>query len=90
MARVNISPYISRMEDNSFWVEETPVGSVNGSNKVFTLSYAPNPVSSVEYIVNGQEVTYTDDYTISSDTLTTTYSYPTGTVHRVRYRVEPT
>ena len=89
MARTTRSPYITKMEDNTFWAEETPVGSLNGSNKTFTLTYSPNPVSSVEYLVNGQEVTYTEDYTVSGDTLTTVYAYPVGTIHRVRYRIEP-
>lgn len=89
MARVGVSAYIVKMEDGTFWVEETPVGSVNGSNKTFTLTYSPNPVSSAEYLVNGQEVTYTTSYTISTGTLTTVMAYPTGTIHRIRYRVEP-
>jgi len=77
------------MEDGNFWVEETPVGSVNGSNKIFTLTYAPNPVSSAELEVNGQTVAYTTDFTLSSDTLTIIYAYPTGTTLFVRYRYEP-
>lgn len=90
MARTTKSAYVQKMEDGTFWVEETPVGSINGSNKTFTLSYAPNPVSSVELEVNGQTVVYTDDFTISSDILTTVAAYPTGTILRIRYRVEPT
>lgn len=91
MARVHVSPFTQSMEDGTFWVEETPVGSVNGSNTSFTLTYSPNPVSSAEYLVNGQEVVYgaDKDYTISADALTTVYAYPNGTTHRIRYRVEP-
>jgi len=89
MARTSRSQYVQKMEDGTFWVEETPVGSVNGSNKTFTLSGSPNPVGSVELEVNGQTVTYTDDFTISGDTLTTVYAYPNETLIRIRYRVEP-
>jgi len=87
--RTASSPYIQRMEDGIFWVEETPIGSVDGTNKTFTLSYAPNPTSSVEYIVNIGEMTQGVDFTISGDTLTTTDAWPVETTHRIRYRVEP-
>ena len=90
MVRTSRSKYIDKMEKSEFWVEETPIGAINGSNQTFTLSYAPNPVSSVELEVNGQTVVYTDDFTISSDSLTTALAYPTGTILRIRYRVEPT
>ena len=89
MARVFSSNYITRMEDGTFWKEETPVGSINGANKVFTLTYTPNPISSCEYIVQGQEQHYTTDFTVSGDTLTTVVAYPVGTVHTIRYRIEP-
>jgi len=89
MARTSRSPYVQKMEDGSFWVEETPVGSVDGSNKTFTLSASPNPVSSVEFEVNGQTVVYTTDFTISGDILTTVLAYPMGTALRIRYRMEP-
>jgi hypothetical protein len=89
MARTTSSPYIVKMSDGSFWVEETPVGSVNGSNKTFTLSATPYPLSSIEYEINGQTVLYTTDFTVSGDTLTTVYAYPAGTTHFVRYRCEP-
>lgn len=88
MARTARSNFVSKMEDGAFWEEETPTGSVNGSNKSFTLSGTPNPQSSVELEVNGQTVP-SADYSISGDTLTTDYPYPSGTVLYVRYRVEP-
>ena len=89
MGRVYRSPYTTKMEKQDFWVEETPVGTIDSSNKTFTLSKSPNPISSTELEVNGQTVVYTDDFTISGDTLTTVAAYPTGTVLRIRYRVEP-
>ena len=89
MARVYASPYTEKMAAGTFWVEETPTGALNGSNTSFTLSDSPNPVSSAELEINGQTVVYTDDFTISGSTLTTVYAYPTGTVMRIRFRVEP-
>ena len=77
------------MEDGTFWVEEIPVGAINGANKTFTLSDSPNPVSSTEYLINNQEVVYTTDYSISGSTLTTVNAYPAGTIHNIRFRVEP-
>lgn len=89
MARTSRSAFTQKMEDGVFWVEEIPTGALNGSNKTFTLTKSPNPVSSAEYLVLGQEVTYTTSYTISGDTLTTVRAYPSTTTHSIRYRVEP-
>lgn len=90
MARTSSSNFTVKMEAGEFWVDdEIPTGAVNGSNKVFTLSESPNPVGSCEYLINGQEVTLTTDYTISGSTLTTVYAYPTGTTHSISYRIEP-
>lgn len=91
MARTSRSPFVQRMEDGAFWVEETPVGSVNGSNKTFTLSYSPNPASSLELEVQGQTVIPGGvDFTLVDDTITTVAAYPAGVVLRARYRMEPT
>ena len=89
MGRTSRSPYVQKMEDGTFWVEETPVGSIDGSNKTFTLTYSPNPTSSVELEVNGQTVSETGNYSVASDTLTTTYAYPKRTTLWIRYRTEP-
>lgn len=89
MARTSRSPFVQKMEDGTFWVTETPVGSVNGSNKTFTLTYSPNPADESEFRVNGLVVSYTTHYSISTDTLTTVYAYPTGTILVISYRAEP-
>ena len=89
MARTGTSNYTESMEAGNFWFEETPLGAINGVNKTFTLSGIPNPTSSVELEVNGQTVVLGADYTVSGDTITTTFAYPTGTVLMVRFRVEP-
>ena len=48
---------------------ETPGGSVDGSNSVFTLSQVPNPVSSVALYRNGLRLRANLDYTLSSNQL---------------------
>ena len=78
------------MEDGTYFVEnETPTGSINGSNTTFTLAGNPNPDGSLEVFVNGQKMAVTEDYTLSTDTLTTLVAYPTGVILRVNYRVRP-
>ena len=91
MARTSFSPYTSKMEAGTFWVVTNPVGSINGSNKTFTLPGIPNPLSSLELEVNGQGMTQDTDYTIVGDTITTEVAYPTGAVRTfvARYRAEP-
>jgi hypothetical protein len=49
---------------------ETPSGTINGSNTVFTLAYAPNPVGSLFLFRNGVYLTNTVDYNLSSTTIT--------------------
>jgi hypothetical protein len=49
---------------------ETPSGTKNGSNKVFTLAHTPNPASSVRVFLNGQRLTLTGDYTFAGNTIT--------------------
>ena len=91
MARTTAIPRSAQsIEDGTYFVEnETPVGAINGVNKVFTLAYDPNPNSSLLVFINGQKVTNTDEYTLSGDTLTLTIAYPTGTELRVNYRRQP-
>ena len=90
MARTYSSNIISAMEDGTYFVEnETPTGSINDSNKTFTLAGNPNPDGSLEVFVNGQKVAVTEDYTLSGDTLTTVLAYPIGVILRVNYRIAP-
>ena len=90
MARIGTHNILQAMEAGTFFVEnETPTGSVNGSNKSFTLAHNPNPDSSLEVLVNGQVQVLTSDYTLSGDTLTMVVAWPTGTIIRVNYRVKP-
>lgn len=71
------------------WV--MPIGTINGINPTFTLPSAPNPVASVELIVNG--LVYSQgvspaDFTVSGATITfNPPSIPsTGSSMTVSYR----
>ena len=65
---------------------ETPSGSVNGSNAVFTLANAPSPATSLRVYQNGTVRTLTGDYTLSGSTLTFVTAPETGDIIRVDYR----
>jgi hypothetical protein len=49
---------------------ETPTGTINGSNLVFTLAFAPSPASSVQVYLNGLRMDQGLDYTVSGSTIT--------------------
>ncbi len=49
---------------------ETPGGSVNGSNTVFTLSFAPSPQASLDLYRNGLLMRLGTDYTLSTNVVT--------------------
>ncbi len=90
MARTSRSNIVQSMEDNTYFVEnEVPVGTINGSNTVFTLAGTPNPSTSLEVTMNGSEFSVTEDFTISGDTLTYVTAPPTGSIHKVDYRKTP-
>lgn len=71
-----------------YHTEETPTGTVNGTNSSFTLTYVPDPTTSLELEVEG--LTYTKDtqYTLTSNTIVygTAYIPQSGDVHYARYR----
>ena len=54
------------------FVQEVPSGTLNGVNKVFTLSFTPNPTASFVLYSNGVEQIPTTDYTLSTNTITYT------------------
>ena len=69
------------------WVDdETPSGTLNGSNKTLTIVNTPNPITSFKLFVNGQRQALTTDYTISGKTITTVVAYPSGTIVRCDYK----
>lgn len=49
---------------------ETPSGTINGSNTVFTLSAAPEEADAVLVFLDGLKLKQTTDYSISGTTLT--------------------
>jgi len=92
MARKAKSKIVSALEDGTYFVEnETPTGSINGSNTTFTLAGNPNPDSSLEVWVNGQKLKLTTDYSLSGDTLTMVRAYASAEVDSfyVNYRLKP-
>lgn len=90
MARTQDSNIIQAMENGTYFVEdETPTGSVNGSNTSFTLVSSPDPTNSLEVRINGMVMTLTEDYSLSGDTLTIVTAPPTESIIRVDYRVTP-
>jgi hypothetical protein len=60
------------LQESNFVDNETPSGTVNGSNVTFTLANAPSPAASLQLFVNGllQESGSGNDYTLSSATIT--------------------
>lgn len=57
---------------------EVPAGAINGSNTVFTLLRAPNPLQSLQLYLNGALQTQGIDYTLSTNTITFTVAPTTG------------
>lgn len=72
-----------------FHFNETPTGTVDGSNPTFTLSSTPNPATSIEVKLNGMVLTYGTGYTLSGATLTMVNIPQVGDEFRVNYTVSP-
>jgi hypothetical protein len=72
----------------NFVDEETPSGTVNGSNATFTLANAPTPATSLHLYLNGVRLRQGTDYTLSVATITyAAGSIPqTGDTHHADYR----
>ena len=67
--------------------DETPVGTINGSNTTFTVNNPPSPVSSLKVYLNGQRMRITEDYTFSGSTITFLTAPPTTSILLVDYRI---
>lgn len=53
------------------WISnETPAGTIDGSNVTFTLAQVPNPTASLLLHYNGQMLFEGDDYSLSGQTIT--------------------
>jgi hypothetical protein len=87
---------VNTVADMAGWVkivplfadDETPSGTVNGSNVTFTLAHTPNPSASLQLFVNGQLMTpgATEDFTLSTATITFATAPDTGSNIRAWYR----
>lgn len=67
--------------------DETPSGTKNGSNTIFTIGNSPSPVSSLKVYRNGQRLRITEDYTFSGTTITFVVPPESDDVLLVDYRV---
>ena len=70
--------------------DETPSGTINSSNKTFTLANTPSPAASLHLMVEGGELifggTEPNGYSLSGDTITMVTAPITGTTLRANYR----
>jgi hypothetical protein len=55
---------------------ETPSGSINGTNVSFTLAHAPSPVNALKLYLNGYQLVYGVDFTLSGTTITVVNTVP--------------
>lgn len=67
--------------------DETPTGTINGTNKAFTLASTPNPTASLKVYRGGARQRVTEDYTLSGDTITFTVAPVTGEILLCDYRI---
>lgn len=56
--------------------QEVPIGAVNGSNKIFTLSQAPHATKAVIVMMNSQVQYQVSDYTVDSNGVITFVNAP--------------
>lgn len=78
--------YVDSQIGSSFVTRETPSGTVDGSNAVFTLAFTP-VLGTEEVFLNGllQDQGAGEDYTISGATITFASAPATGSKIRVNY-----
>lgn len=71
----------------NFADNETPTGSINGSNTSFTLAHTPSPALSLNCFSNGvQQRAGGADFTLATATITYGVAPPTGTTLVCSYR----
>jgi hypothetical protein len=69
------------------WYKETPAGSIDGSNRTFSLSTTPKP-DNLFLFLGGILQTEGEDYTINRNIITYNNAPPTGvTPHQARFQV---
>lgn len=67
--------------------DETPSGTINGTNKDFTVANIPSPASSLKVYRGGARQRITEDYTFSGNTISFTSAPQVGEVILVDYRL---
>lgn len=66
-----IKKYVDDAVASATFVDgEVPTGAMNESNKDFVLANTPSPATSLRVFLNGQRLKLTDDYTLSTATIT--------------------
>lgn len=70
----------------NFADSETPSGTVNGTNTIFTLAHTPTPSAGLELFLNGVLQQQSGDYTLATATITFTTAPRTGDVLLAWYR----
>lgn len=70
----------------NFGDQQTPVGAIDGSNKVFTLSFSPSPGASMELYLNGVLQTAAVDYSLAANNITYVTAPSIGDAHVAWYR----
>lgn len=66
---------------------ETPTGTINGTNAVFTLAHTPNPAASLQLFLNGAfQAAAGGDYTLATATITFITAPVNGSTLRAFYR----
>ncbi len=81
--------FVTAETASGIWVHnETPTGSINSSNVTFTLANAPTSTSVIWLYRNGILLKYgaSNDFTISSSTITTNQAPESGDILLCTYR----
>jgi len=65
---------------------EVPQGVIDGTNRVFTLQYAPDPPQSLLLVLNGVVQRPVADFTLSGNVITYVYAPQPGDSHLAWYR----
>jgi hypothetical protein len=68
-----------------FWVDETPSGTIDGSNTQFSLAETPLENDAVDVYIDGLKQTPGVDYTISGSDITFSAAPQLGQTVRVSY-----
>ena len=67
--------------------DETPGGTINGVNTIFTLANTPNPPASLKVYRGGARQRITEDYTLSGSTVTFTIAPVSGEILLADYLI---